>query len=43
MDFYLQHCHTEKITGYVPENLQILDVGKINSLEKAEDFFNVLL
>ena len=42
MDFYLQQCRTEKIAGYAPDNLQILDVGKMNSLEKAEDFFNVL-
>ncbi len=38
IDFYLNHCSNEKIIGFVPENLQILDVGKIDALEKAEEF-----
>lgn len=38
IDFYLNHCSDEKIIGFVPENLQILDVGKIDALEKAEEF-----
>ena len=38
IDFYLSHCSNEKIIGFVPENLQILDVGKIDALEKAEEF-----
>lgn len=40
MDFYLQRCLHEKIMGYVPQNLQMLDVGKLNSLEKADAFIN---
>ncbi|MHB9055003.1 MAG: nucleotidyltransferase family protein [Paludibacteraceae bacterium] len=38
MDFYLQNCCNERIVGYVPQNLSVLDVGKLNSLESAEDF-----
>ena len=38
MDFYLQNCITQKIAGYVPENLRMLDVGKLNSLNTAEEF-----
>lgn len=38
MDFYLQHCQLEKIIGYAPDNLQMLDVGKVGALEKAEEF-----
>ncbi|MGC3978557.1 MAG: nucleotidyltransferase family protein [Paludibacteraceae bacterium] len=38
MDFYLQNCHTQKIKGYIPENLRVIDVGKINVLDEAEEF-----
>ncbi len=38
MDFYLRNCRTEKIAGYVPQNLRMLDVGKLNSLDKADEF-----
>lgn len=38
MDFYLENCRTEKIIGYLPENLKMIDVGKINALEEAEKF-----
>ena len=38
MDFYLRNCMNEKIAGYVPENLRMLDVGKLNSLNTAEEF-----
>ena len=40
MDFYLQNCHQEKIIGYVPQNLQMLDVGKLTTLEKANAFIS---
>lgn len=40
MDFYLKNCHNEKIAGYLSENLSILDVGKLNSLEQAEQFIS---
>lgn len=38
VDFYLGVLADYPIYGYKPENLQILDVGKINSLEAAEQF-----
>ena len=40
MDFYFKNCHNEKIAGYLSENLSILDVGKLNSLEQAEQFIS---
>ncbi len=40
MDFYLQTCHRTRIFGCIKENLQILDVGKLDSLAAAEDFVN---
>ncbi len=36
VDFYLRNCDNHKIVGFVPENFQMIDVGKLDSLEKAE-------
>lgn len=41
MDFYLQNCQTQKIIGYVPENLKMIDVGKLNVLDEAEKFLSI--
>lgn len=38
IDFYLHHCYEKEIAGFVPENLEILDVGKLDILDKAEEF-----
>lgn len=38
IDFYLNTCKEEKIKAYTQEGLQLLDVGKLDSLEKAEVF-----
>lgn len=38
IDFYLNTCKEEKIKAYTQTNLQLLDVGKLDSLEKAEKF-----
>ena len=38
IDFYLNTCKDEKIKAYTQEGLQLLDVGKLDSLEKAEGF-----
>ena len=38
IDFYLNTCKDEKIKAYTQEGLQLLDVGKLDSLEKAEKF-----
>ena len=42
MDFYLSNAATQKITAFVPQNLKMLDVGKLNVLEEAERFVNDL-
>lgn len=38
MDFYLQTCHEARLGSYVKEDLQLLDIGKLDTLAKAEDF-----
>lgn len=38
MDFYLQTCHQAQLGGYVKEDLQLIDIGKLDTLAKAEDF-----
>jgi NDP-sugar pyrophosphorylase family protein len=38
IDFYLNTCKDENIKAYTQEGLQLLDVGKLDSLEKAEKF-----
>ncbi len=38
IDFYLQQCHKCVIRGYVQPNLRLLDVGKLDTLDKASDF-----
>lgn len=38
IDFYLQHCHEYVIRGYVQPNLKLMDVGKLDTLDKAVDF-----
>lgn len=38
IDFYLNTCKEEKIKAYTQDGLQLLDVGKLDSLEKAEEF-----
>ena len=38
MDFYLNHCHEINIYGVIQHNLQLLDVGKCDTLIAAEKF-----
>lgn len=38
MDFYLQTCHEARLGSYVKEDLQLLDIGKLDTLSKAEEF-----
>jgi NDP-sugar pyrophosphorylase family protein len=38
MDFYLSNAQNEVISGFVPENFKMLDVGKLNVLGEAEKF-----
>lgn len=38
MDFYLKHCDKVRIEGYVKNDLQLMDVGKQETLKEAEEF-----
>ena len=40
MDFYLENCSKARLGGYTTDNLQIIDIGKPETLEKAEAFIN---
>lgn len=41
-DFYLKHASSGQIKGFVPENYQMLDIGKIDILDTANDFLKQL-
>ena len=41
MDFYLKACGDNLIRGYEAKNLRILDVGKLDTLDKAEEFISL--
>lgn len=43
MDFYLKACSTYHIRAYLAENLQMVDVGKIDTLPEAEHICATLL
>ncbi|HBG56711.1 MAG TPA: mannose-1-phosphate guanyltransferase [Porphyromonadaceae bacterium] len=38
IDFYLSICSKEKLAAFIPRDLQLIDVGKLNSLEEAQNF-----
>ncbi len=40
MDFYISHCDELNFTGYIESDLKLLDVGKLDTLEKAETFLH---
>ena len=40
IDFYLSICHRVNIQCYVEDDLQLLDIGKPENLEKAEEFLS---
>ena len=42
IDFYLSVCHRSHIVGLVKDDLQVLDVGKLDSLDQAEQFIKQL-
>lgn len=42
MDFYLKYCHQHSFFGYEQQDLQLIDVGKYDSLGDAEEFLNTL-
>ncbi len=39
IDFYLSVCDRENIWAFIPNDLKIIDVGKIDSIREAEKFF----
>ena len=38
MDFYLQTCQKARLGGYAKEDLQLIDIGKPDTLAPAEEF-----
>lgn len=40
IDFYLDNCHLYEIYGVKAENMLLIDVGKLDTLELAERFIN---
>ena len=42
MDFYLKVCSQHTICGYEAGNLRLMDVGKLDTLEAANDFIKQL-
>lgn len=40
IDFYLKFCHQCAFLGYEQKDLRLLDVGKLDTLEQAEQFLN---
>ena len=40
IDFYLSICNRCPIYGYIQPDLRLMDVGKIDTLDKAEEFIN---
>lgn len=42
-DFYLQTCAKANLRGFAADNLQLIDIGKPETLQKADDFFRAYL
>jgi NDP-sugar pyrophosphorylase family protein len=42
IDFYLNLCKSHQLQGYLQPNLQLLDIGKPDTLAQASDFFKML-
>ena len=42
MDFYLNRCAERKIKGYLKTDLQLLDVGKLDTLDNAFEFLKTI-
>ena len=42
MDFYLNRCAERKIKGYLKSDLQLLDVGKLDTLDNAFEFLKTI-
>lgn len=42
IDFYLSTCHRSRIYGCIKDDLQVLDVGKLDALDQAEEFIKII-
>ena len=42
IDLYLSLCETEVLKAYVPINYRMMDVGKIDQIDEAEEFAQTL-
>ena len=42
IDFYLSICHRSRIVGLVKDDLRLMDVGKLETLDQAEDFLKMV-
>ena len=42
MDFYLKACADHLIRGYEATDLRLLDVGKLDTLQEAEKFLDII-
>ena len=42
IDFYLKYCHQCTFLGYEKKDLQLMDVGKLDTLDQAETFIKQL-
>ena len=42
VDFYLSVCHRVPIKGYLKTDLKLMDVGKLDTLQEAENFLKKL-
>ena len=42
IDFYLKYCHQFAFVGHEQKDLQLMDVGKLDTLHEAEQFLNNL-
>jgi hypothetical protein len=42
IDFYLAICHHVRIVGCVKSDLRLMDVGKLDTLDQAEQFLETL-
>jgi NDP-sugar pyrophosphorylase family protein len=42
IDFYLSICHRSRIVGLIKDDLRLMDVGKLETLDQAEDFLKTV-
>lgn len=43
VDFYINTCTDEAIRAYIPDNYRMMDIGKIDHLQEAEQFTQSLI